>query len=106
MYDYLTKNDVGKKDAKTGVTMIKGMVKDFKVKLLQTLSNLDLKLSKSPNEMILIESNEIHFFDLKTTSCQTKLKKWRDCTKDCTYQTGNDRDEILEKNCQKNQLLL
>ena len=34
MYDYLTKNDVGKKDAKTGVTMIKGMVKDSKVKLL------------------------------------------------------------------------
>ena len=32
MYDYLTKNDVGKSDAKTGVTMIKGMVKDFKVR--------------------------------------------------------------------------
>ena len=34
MYDYLTKNDVGMSDARTGVTMIKGMVKDFKVKLL------------------------------------------------------------------------
>merc|ERR1719370_1823582 len=52
MYDYLTKNDVGMSDAKTAVTMIKGMVKDS-----------------------------------KTTSCQTKLKKWKDCTKDCTYQS-------------------
>ena len=45
--------------------------------------------------------------NFKTTSCQTKLKKWKDCTKDCTYQSGNDakysllRDEILEKQRKK-----
>lgn len=44
MYDYLTKNDVGMTDARTGVTMIKGMVKDFKVKILKILSFIDLKL--------------------------------------------------------------
>ena len=43
MYDYLTKNDVGMTDARTGVTMIKGMVKDFKVKKLKILSFIDLE---------------------------------------------------------------
>ena len=45
MYDYLTKNDVGMTDARTGVTMIKGMVKDFKVKKLKILYFIDLKSS-------------------------------------------------------------
>ena len=31
MYDYLTTNGVGENDARTDVTMLKGMVKDFKV---------------------------------------------------------------------------
>ena len=46
MYDYLTKNDVGMSDAKTAVTMFKGMVKDSKVKKLKILSIIDLELSK------------------------------------------------------------
>ena len=46
MYDYLTKNDVGMSDAKTAVTMIKGIVKDSKVKKLTILSIIDLELSK------------------------------------------------------------
>ena len=54
MYDYLTKNDVGMSDAKTAVTMIKGMVKDSKVKKLTILSIIDLKLFLSPNNIILI----------------------------------------------------
>ena len=48
MYDYLTKNDVGMSDARTGVTMIKGMVKDFKVMKFEILSFTDL------NKMTLI----------------------------------------------------
>ena len=53
MYDYLTKNDVGMSDAKTAVTMFKGMVKDSKVKKLKISSIIDLELSKY-NKIILI----------------------------------------------------
>ena len=42
MYDYLTKNDVGMSDAKTAVTMFKGMVKDSKVKKLTILSIIEM----------------------------------------------------------------
>ena len=54
MYDYLTKNDVGMSDAKTAVTMFKGMVKDSKVKKLKILSIIDLELFLIPNKIILI----------------------------------------------------
>ena len=46
IYDYLTKKDVPMSVIRTGVTKIKGMVKDFKVEKLKILSIIDLELSK------------------------------------------------------------